>query len=190
MDHPVVGCTFPRLAFRDPVPTIQSARQCEPSFIRHRECSRRDGQRERKRRERDRRTDRQRGSEKRREGERHETSEIPTERENDRARGEGKRAGRQCQAARGVGVASRRGSGGGGKRVNRESTCKQATRETNNVGAAGCSPYEAGRLVRFVAVRSVSRPRQSVARHRIAACSTYRIARARAANRTVAGERL
>lgn len=81
--------------------------------------------------------------------------------------GEGKRAGRQCQAARGVGVASRRGSGGGGKRVNRESTCKQATRETNNVGAAGCSPNEAGRLVRFVAVRSVSRPRQSVARHRV-----------------------
>lgn len=39
-----------------------------------------------------------------------------------------------------------RGSGGGGKRVNRESTCKQATRETNNVGAAGCSPpNEAGR---------------------------------------------
>lgn len=43
------------------------------------------------------------------------------------------------------------GGGGGGKRVNRESTCKQATRETNNVGAAGCSPpneasrQEAGR---------------------------------------------
>lgn len=32
------------------------------------------------------------------------------------------------------------------KRVNRESTCKQATRETNNVGAAGCSPNEAARL--------------------------------------------
>lgn len=63
-------------------------------------------------------------------------------------RGRGNCAGRQCQAARGVGVA---GSGGRGKRVNRESTCKQATRETNNVGAAGCSPpneasrQEAGR---------------------------------------------
>lgn len=52
----------------------------------------------------------------------------------------------RCQAARGVGAADQRGSGGGGKRVNRESTCKQATRETNNVGAAGCSPpNEAGR---------------------------------------------
>jgi len=45
-----------------------------------------------------------------------------------------------------VGAEDQRGSGGGGKRVNRESTCKQATRETNNVGAAGCSPpNEAGR---------------------------------------------
>lgn len=44
----------------------------------------------------------------------------------------------RCQAARGVGAADQRGSGGGGKRVNRESTCKQATRETNNVGAADC----------------------------------------------------
>lgn len=43
------------------------------------------------------------------------------------------------------GSRDQRGSGGGGKRVNRESTCKQATRETNNVGAAGCSPpNEAG----------------------------------------------
>lgn len=52
----------------------------------------------------------------------------------------------RCQAARGVEAADQRGAGGGGKRVNRESTCKQATRETNNVGAAGCSPpNEAGR---------------------------------------------
>lgn len=105
-------------------------------------------------------------------------------------RGRGNCAGRQCQAARGVGVA---GSGGGGKRVNRESTCKQATRETNNVGAAGCSPpneasrQEAGRRQagrqaglcsdRFVAVRSVFCARLSVHRYH-SACLTYQIARA------------
>ena len=50
------------------------------------------------------------------------------------------------------------GTGGGDtKRVNRESTCKQATRETNNVGAAGCSPNEAARLSPVPFVRTYVR---------------------------------
>lgn len=94
----------------------------------------------------------------------------------------------RCQAARGVEAADQRGAGGGGKRVNRESTCKQATRETNNVGAAGCSPpNEAGRQEAGVRqpgkqarVRSLrARPlRRFGVTHRVSACSTCQIARA------------
>lgn len=94
---------------------------------------------------------------------------------------------------------SRRGPGGGGKRVNRESTCKQATRETNNVGAAGCSPNEAGRQAGKAgrqrgseADRQAGRQACSLRRSLCVpfsvraslshgtACSTYRIARERA----------
>lgn len=48
-----------------------------------------------------------------------------------------------------------RGEGRATKRVNRESTCKQATRETNNVGAAGCSPNEPAWLSRLSFVPSL-----------------------------------
>lgn len=71
-----------------------------------------------------------------------------TKKENDRARRRGNCAvpGRERGGSRGPARRPGRGEEGGGKRVNRESTCKQATRETNNVGAAGCSPpNEAGR---------------------------------------------
>lgn len=96
------------------------------------------------------------------------------------------------------------GLGEGGKRVNRESTCKQATRETNNVGAAGCSPpneasrQEAGRQAGRPADRQTGRQEQACVRSlrcsvfrpcvfihcapsvdsSISLCSTYQIARA------------
>lgn len=75
-------------------------------------------------------------------------SAAPTEKENDRVQREGKLRGSSLPGRERWGGSrepARRLGRGRGKRVNRESTCKQATRETNNVGAAGCSPNEAGR---------------------------------------------
>jgi len=66
---------------------------------------------------------------------------IPTRKENDRAQRERELRGSSVPGRE----RGRRGSRGRGKRVNRESTCKQATRETNNVETAGCSPSNEAR---------------------------------------------